>query len=193
MNFLAHLHLASLAESSLLGNLMADFVRGRPDADYSPEIASGIMLHRRIDRLTDGLEAVKEARSLFSRSNYRVSAIALDVLWDHFLSRRWEDVDGRTPLPTFIKRAKASIDPLVALTPPGFQRLNQYIWQDRWLERYAELPFVADALNGMAVRRPKLEALSRCMSDIEQNYDRLEAGFLSFYPEMMAMAEKRQL
>ncbi|MEQ2016588.1 ACP phosphodiesterase, partial [Photorhabdus bodei] len=27
MNFLAHLHLATLADSSLLGNLMADFVR----------------------------------------------------------------------------------------------------------------------------------------------------------------------
>ncbi len=28
MNFLAHLHLAHLAESSLSGNLLADFVRG---------------------------------------------------------------------------------------------------------------------------------------------------------------------
>ncbi|STU59390.1 phosphodiesterase [Klebsiella pneumoniae subsp. ozaenae] len=28
MNFLAHLHLAHLADSSLPGNLMADFVRG---------------------------------------------------------------------------------------------------------------------------------------------------------------------
>lgn len=193
MNFLAHLHLASLAESSLLGNLMADFVRGRPDADYAPDIASGIMLHRRIDKLTDGLDAVKDARSLFSRPNYRVSAIALDVLWDHFLSRHWESIDRRTPLPAFIKQAKASIDPYVPLTPPGFQRLNQYIWRDRWLERYAELPFIADTLDNMAVRRPKLDALSRCMADIEKNYDRLEAGFLSFYPEMMTMAEKRQL
>ncbi|WP_458452808.1 ACP phosphodiesterase, partial [Klebsiella variicola] len=34
MNFLAHLHLASLANSSFLGNLMADFVRGAPEEQY---------------------------------------------------------------------------------------------------------------------------------------------------------------
>lgn len=34
MNFLAHLHLATLAQSSLLGNLMADFVRGDPEGLY---------------------------------------------------------------------------------------------------------------------------------------------------------------
>lgn len=34
MNFLAHLHLAHLADSSLPGNLMADFVRGNPQGDY---------------------------------------------------------------------------------------------------------------------------------------------------------------
>jgi acyl carrier protein phosphodiesterase len=33
MNFLAHLHLAHLADSSLPGNLLADFVRGNPQ-DY---------------------------------------------------------------------------------------------------------------------------------------------------------------
>lgn len=31
MNFLAHIHLAQRAQSSLLGNLMADFVRGDPE------------------------------------------------------------------------------------------------------------------------------------------------------------------
>ena len=49
MNFLAHLHLAMLADSSLLGNLLADFVRGNPAADYQPEVVAGIMMHRRVD------------------------------------------------------------------------------------------------------------------------------------------------
>ena len=53
MNFLAHLHLAHLANSSLSGNLLADFVRGNPAEDYSPEVVDGIFMHRRIDVLTD--------------------------------------------------------------------------------------------------------------------------------------------
>ncbi|HBV5299185.1 TPA: ACP phosphodiesterase, partial [Klebsiella oxytoca] len=34
MNFLAHLHLAHLADSSLSGNLLADFVRGNPADEW---------------------------------------------------------------------------------------------------------------------------------------------------------------
>lgn len=65
MNFLAHLHLASLANSSFLGNLMADFVRGTPEEQYSAPVAAGIRLHRRIDTLTDSHPLVREARQLF--------------------------------------------------------------------------------------------------------------------------------
>ncbi|WP_458294318.1 ACP phosphodiesterase, partial [Cronobacter sakazakii] len=42
MNFLAHLHLAHLAQSSLPGNLMADFVRGKPDELYPADVVAGI-------------------------------------------------------------------------------------------------------------------------------------------------------
>ncbi|KOC94422.1 ACP phosphodiesterase, partial [Winslowiella iniecta] len=59
MNFLAHLHLATLANSSLLGNLMADFVRGNPHNDWPQPVAAGILLHRRIDVMTDSLPEVR--------------------------------------------------------------------------------------------------------------------------------------
>ncbi len=65
MNFLAHLHLAHLADSSLPGNLMADFVRSNPQGDYPAEIIDGIFMHRRIDVMTDNLAEVKEAREWF--------------------------------------------------------------------------------------------------------------------------------
>ena len=90
MNFLAHLHLASLANSSLLGNLLADFVRGNPEGLYSDTIVSGIRMHRRVDVMTDSLPEVKIARSYFREEFRRVAPITLDVMWDHFLSRHWD-------------------------------------------------------------------------------------------------------
>lgn len=82
MNFLAHLHLATLADSSLLGNLMADFVRGNPQQGFSDDVVSGIRLHRRIDVLTDSQAEVKAAAAHFSADYRRVAPITLDVLWD---------------------------------------------------------------------------------------------------------------
>ncbi len=84
MNFLAHLHLAHLAESSLSGNLLADFVRGNPEQDYPPAVVDGIHMHRRIDVMTDNLPQVKEAREWFRPETRRVAPITLDVMWDHF-------------------------------------------------------------------------------------------------------------
>ena len=55
-----------LANSSLLGNLLADFVRGNPAADYQPDVVAGIMMHRRVDVLTDSLPQVKASRDYFS-------------------------------------------------------------------------------------------------------------------------------
>ena len=48
MNYLAHLHLAFRAKSSLLGNMMADYVKGTPSNDYSQAVIDGIRMHRRI-------------------------------------------------------------------------------------------------------------------------------------------------
>lgn len=172
---------------------MADFVRGNPDADYSPEIVSGIRLHRRIDKLTDSLEQVKQARSLFSQPHYRVAPIALDVLWDHFLARHWEQVEHQISLQDFIAQARGNIEPYLSLTPVGFQHLNQYLWKDNWLERYAELPFIARTLHNMAIRRPRLEALSYCIEDIEAHYAQFKDIFMYFYPLMMQQAQKNTL
>lgn len=84
MNFLAHLHLAHLADSSLSGNLLADFVRGNPATHYPPDVVEGIYMHRRIDVMTDNLPEVREAREWFRHETRRVAPITLDVMWDQF-------------------------------------------------------------------------------------------------------------
>lgn len=193
MNFLAHLHLAYLAKSSLLGNVLADFVRGNPNSDYPEDIANGIMLHRRIDKLTDSLALVKQARQLFCDEHYRVAPIALDVLWDHFLSRHWSKMESEMTLTDFIQYSQNLIIPALPLTPENFQHVNQYIWTERWLERYAELPFIDNTLKNMAAKRPKLITLGHCIQDIQRNYSELEAIFFQFYPEMKNLARTKNL
>lgn len=193
MNFLAHLHLAYLAESSLLGNLVADFVKGNPYQYYPSVVADGVMMHRRVDKMTDSLPAVKTARSLFSQEHYRISPITLDVVWDHFLARHWQQLETHFSLPDFNHWAEKQIEPSISQTPAEFQRLNQYLWQERWLENYADLSFIAKVLRGMANRRPRLASLATSINDVEQNYDTLEQTFRRFYPDMIAQAKLKSL
>ncbi len=193
MNYLAHLHLASLADSSLPGNLLADYVRGNPAEQWSPAIAEGIALHRRIDALTDSLPEVSAARRLFRPQTRRVSGITLDVVWDHFLALHWDRLMPQQTLSAFVTEAERVITPDLTATPAGFQRLNQYLWRERWMERYAEASFLQRVLAGMASRRPKLAALAESYQDFVTHYQQLETLFWQFYPQMMNKASRQIL
>ncbi|MFP5594280.1 ACP phosphodiesterase [Kluyvera sp. 142486] len=193
MNFLAHLHLAHLADSSLSGNLLADFVRGNPQQDYPADIVDGIYMHRRIDVMTDNLPQVKEAREWFRPETRRVAPITLDVMWDHFLSRHWAQISPEIALPEFTRYARSEVATILPDAPERFLTLNQHLWSERWLERYGEMDFIQRVLNGMASRRPKLDALRDSWHDLDAHYDALETRFWQFYPQMMAQAKNKAL
>ncbi|BBG61255.1 MULTISPECIES: ACP phosphodiesterase [Providencia] len=191
MNYLAHLHLAHLAKSSLLGNMMADYVRGNPSGNYSPEIVAGIRMHRAVDRITDTHPLVKQARALFREKYRRVAPITLDLVWDHFLSRYWHRIETHISLPEFLHSARLIIEPHLCHTPEKFQELNEYLWSQQWLTRYGEKEYIGKSLNGMARRRPKLSALSGSFDDFLLNYVELEDIFFQFYPLMIDNAKQQ--
>ena len=193
MNFLAHLHLAHLARSSLSGNLLADFIRGNPADSYPSDIVAGIYMHRRIDALTDGLPEVATARQWFRPQTRRVSPISLDIIWDHFLSLHWQKLNPSLPLTEFVSYARRQIEPQLPHMPQAFIDLNQHLWNERWLERYCDMDFIGRVLEAMANRRPKLAQLRESHQDLETHYHALEDLFWSFYPRMIAQAEQRSL
>lgn len=193
MNFLAHLHLAHLANSSLSGNLLADFVRGNPQDDYPADVVAGIFMHRRIDVLTDNLPEVTEAKVWFRPQTRRVAPIALDVMWDHFLSRHWAQLSPDLPLEAFVSYAHQQVATILPDSPPRFVNLNEYLWSERWLVRYGDMDFIQRVLNGMASRRPRLDALRDSWQDLDTHYEALSVLFWQFYPRMMAQAKSQQL
>lgn len=193
MNYLAHLHLAFRAKSSLLGNMMADYVKGAPSSDYSQAVIEGIRMHRRIDMLTDTHPLVKQARLLFPDEYRRVSPITLDVFWDHFLSLNWLKFEPNMPLAEFVTKTRNIIEPDLWQTPEKFQELNEYLWSQSWLIRYADKAYIAQTLKGMARRRPRLSALAGSYIVLETHYDELSEIFWQFYPQLLERAQHHQL
>ncbi|WGK58116.1 MULTISPECIES: ACP phosphodiesterase [Pantoea] len=193
MNFLAHLHLAQLANSSLLGNLMADFVRGNVQSQWPAPVVDGIAMHRRLDVLTDNLPEVRIARALFRPETRRVAPITLDVIWDHFLALHWDKFNPTQSLVAFTAAAEQNIVPQLAGTPEGFIELNAVMWRERWFEHYAEPTRLARVLNGMAHRRPRLAALRDSYQDFVDHYEQLKPLFFQFYPRLMAAARAQEL
>ena len=84
MNYLAHLHLSDNNERIMVGNFIADWVKGNKYNDYPDEIRRGILLHRAIDSFTDNHPLHKHSRQIFAESYGRFSGIVDDLLYDQF-------------------------------------------------------------------------------------------------------------
>ncbi|CRL61839.1 Acyl carrier protein phosphodiesterase [Proteus penneri] len=172
---------------------MADYIKGTPSSDYSQAVIEGIRMHRRIDVLTDTHPLVKQARLLFPDEYRRVSPITLDVFWDHFLSLNWSTFEPDIPLTKFVTQTRNIIEPDLWQTPEKFQELNEYLWSQSWLIRYADKAYIAQTLKGMARRRPRLSALEGSYIVLETHYNELSEIFWQFYPQLLERAQHHQL
>lgn len=115
MNYLAHLHIADHCQSSLLGNLLGDFVKGDPDSQYVAPIARGIRLHRLVDAYTDSHPVIQHAKQCFSADTRRFAPIALDMFWDHCLASQWDHYHDLS-LSRFVRQAHQRVTREQAIT-----------------------------------------------------------------------------
>ena len=68
MNYLAHVYLARHGDAAMVGAMLGDFVKANDVANYPPDIAREITLHRHIDSYTDSHPVVREAALFGNRA-----------------------------------------------------------------------------------------------------------------------------
>lgn len=186
MNYLAHLHLGGQRPGQLLGSLYGDFVKGRLQGQFAPEVEAAIQLHRRIDTYTDSHPLVTAALSRFSLTRRRYAGIVIDVFFDHCLARDWAHYADR-PLPLFT----AEVYRVLAAEPQLPARLAQiapYMAADDWLGSYRDFAVLEQVLRGIARRLSRPEELTAAMIELERLYQPLSEDFRAFYPQLQAFA-----
>ena len=143
--------------------------------------------------MTDNLAEVKDGARVVSPADPpRRAPITLDVMWDHFLSQHWAQLSPDQPLDEFVRYAqRAGRRPSCPTRRPASSISIEYLWSERWLERYREMEFIQRVLNGMASRRPRLEALRDSWYDLDNHYGPSGARSSgAFIREMMAPGER---
>lgn len=189
MNYLAHLHLSGDNEKVMVGNFIADWVKGNKYLDYQTEIRRGILMHRAIDSFTDNHPLHKHSRSFFTDSYGRFSGIVVDVLYDHFLSVHWNEY-GNGDRISYIKNAYLVIEKYRTFLPARPKRLLPSMIHHDWVGAYVSMYGLHKVLERMS-RRTALPAFSRdAISILRENYDLIDCDFKVFYPELSAYVEQ---
>ena len=86
MNYLAHAFLSNNNPDLLVGNFIADHIKGNNFKGYSEHIQKGILLHRNIDTFTDNHPNFKLAKRVFYKGFEKHSGILIDIYFDYFLA-----------------------------------------------------------------------------------------------------------
>lgn len=89
MNWLAHCWLADETRTSVCGQFLGDWVKGRDLSCFDPAIARGIRLHRAIDRISDAQPEYHALKQQLSPEIRRYAPILADIGFDYALARHW--------------------------------------------------------------------------------------------------------
>ena len=190
MNYLAHLHLGGQRPGQLLGSLYGDFVKGRLQGQFDPEIEAAIQLHRSIDVFTDRHPLVDVALSRFSLTRRRYAGIVLDVFFDHCLARDWTLYADR-PLTQFTSNVYRVLSAEPQL-PERLAKIAPHMMAHDWLGSYREFDVLEQVLRGISRRLTRPEELAGAMQELRVLYEPLSEDFRLFYPQLQDFARYRR-
>lgn len=184
MNFLAHIHLSFGDHELALGNFIADSVKGDGLDHHTPRIKSGIALHREIDDFTDHHDIVRQSRSRLFEKYSHYSAVLVDIFYDHFLARSWEDWHHE-PLDNFAQRHYQFFESRKEDLTPQTAHMLPYMKRYDWLTNYANYDGMQRVLNGMSRRASFQSKMEKAVKDLIELDREFSSDFEAFYPELI--------
>jgi acyl carrier protein phosphodiesterase len=185
MNYLAHFYLSFGNDELILGNLIADTVKGKLNSErfsiFDKGIIKGVQLHREIDRFTDSHPIVKQSIHRIKPKYGRYASVLVDMYYDHLLARNWHSFSNE-PLEIFAQRMYSLFAEKQTIIPPEMDRLVQSMTQRDWLCNYRQEETLSWAFAGLARRAKFNSKMELGMDDLLEHYLDFLNDFLEFFP-----------
>jgi len=188
MNILAHGYLSNRNEELIVGNFIADFVKGdpaHPRHGLLPGEIAGIRLHRAIDTFTDSHPAVADVRELLYPRCHKYAGVAVDVFFDHFLAVRFAELTGE-PLHLFVPYFYHVLTRHTRRFPASAARMLEAMIRYDWLTHYQTAKGIDRTLNGLSRRTAFPSGLDTVIIDFERHYTTIGRAFDEFWPQLVS-------
>lgn len=184
MNFLAHIYLSGKNENIILGNFIADAVKGKSFEKYNNEIQYGIKLHREIDSFTDKHPVFKQSRNRLINKYHKFSGVIVDMYYDHFLALYWNEYSDEN-LEDFVSNAYKILKKNFFLLPSRYKRILPFMIGSNWLVNYARFENLGNNFENMAKRTSFNSGMENAVTDLKKDYDLYLQEFRTFFPEIV--------
>jgi acyl carrier protein phosphodiesterase len=150
-------------------------------------------LHAHIDAFTDAHPKVREAKALLAPRG-ALKGVALDILFDHFLSVHWERF-CTIKRERFLRRFRSQALRTCHTYPKEAKETVRRVVETRHLQTYATMEGVKQAFiridNRLSPALRRKDGMMIYLPLIGIRREALEEAFLSFFPELMAFTAQQ--
>jgi acyl carrier protein phosphodiesterase len=185
------MYLSGENDDIMIGNFIADHIKGNGFGKLREGIVDGIMLHRKIDTYTDNHPEFLKSKRRLQVHYHKYSGVITDMFYDHFLSANWGEYSEEDLVAFTTRRYKVLMSNFLIL-PPKTKRLLPFIIGSNWLASYADLNFLHRSLQGLSSRTRYRSGMEHAVRDLNRYYDLFHEEFRSFFPELIAFVEKER-
>lgn len=187
MNHLAHLYLSQTDIDLMVGNFIADQIKGKDFRAFSAGVQKGIEMHRAIDTFTDEHSVVMQSKKRLFPTYHKYASVIVDMYYDHFLAKNWLDYSP-IPLKLFALNTYKVLRARQSEMPAASQRILKYMSVGDWLTAYATEKGMKRALSGLASRAKFESKMEYATKDLFRDYSLYEKEFAAFFKELVAFS-----
>ncbi len=192
MNFLAHIFLSGNDDQLMIGNFIADYVKGNKKDLFPERIKKGIELHRAIDDYTDNHSVTEDSKARLRPKYRKYSGVIVDLYYDHFLARNFE-MYSKVTLPEFTKRTYAILLANQDVMPDGVKQFLPYMIERNWLQNYATIEGIGRTLTGLSKRVTFENKMDESVHDLQADYAIYKNEFHRFFPQLITFAAGKKM
>ena len=189
MNYLAHFYLSNNDENLIVGNYIADDVKGKSYLKYPPKIQEGILLHRKIDDFTDNHEVVEKSKKLIRHHQNKYTPVVMDVFYDYFLANNWK-LYSEEDFFQFTNHIYKVLFKHFKLLPAKSQMRLPFMAKSNWLYHYKDIRGIEKSLTGMSKRTNYENNMHNAHFILQEKAQELNNDFKLFFPELIDCVER---
>jgi acyl carrier protein phosphodiesterase len=185
VNYLAHAFFSRNDPGLLVGNFIADHVRGNKLSQFEPRIIEGIKLHRKIDTFTDQHPEFRFSKRLFYDGFEKYSGILVDIFFDHLLAKKFGEF-STSSLTEFSEETYEVYSKNAHVFPPSSNRFLEYVLKNNIYSSYATEEGIEKVLYHLSHRMRHQVRLDHSMKLFMDHEQTIERAFESFMKDAIS-------
>lgn len=190
MNFLAHLYLSKNDPNIMIGNFIADHIRGNNYESFSEEIQQGIFLHREIDTFTDSHPLVRKSKRRLNKRYGHYGGVIIDIFYDYFLAKNWAKY-SEIPFDVFTDGVNKMLSEVSHDLPTKSQEFIKYMIAYNLLFNYQFEDGIEKVLTGMNHRTKGKSKMNLAIEDLKELNKEFEEDFILFFEDLRNFSNQK--